>query len=196
MNDGQFNNRSTHDNDSELVPPKSCSTDVAIIDMSLEEQQISGEQDQKAERANSSTTTTRALASAQSLSPPSSIHSNQRQGQQQREGEGDGEDHRTIISNSEIGRIQPRVIKAKKLPFYQGGVRPQHAKIVRFIGRCGFIAKGVVYGIIGVLILTNVSGTYTPNGSQGNESPQVKRNKSGIYLIGRSGSFSFFIFCL
>lgn len=70
----------------------------------------------------------------------------------------------------------PNIIRVKSLPFYRGGVRPRHAKIVRFIGRCGFVAKGVVYGIIGVLILTNVSGAWTPNGSQGNESPQVSAN--------------------
>ncbi|KAJ8653800.1 hypothetical protein O0I10_010599 [Lichtheimia ornata] len=80
----------------------------------------------------------------------------------------------------------PNIIRVKSLPFYRGGVRPRHAKIVRFIGRCGFVAKGVVYGIIGVLILTNVSGAWTPNGSQGNESPQgAFLLLGGIPAIGR-----------
>ncbi|KAI8148419.1 hypothetical protein BJV82DRAFT_592085 [Fennellomyces sp. T-0311] len=82
--------------------------------------------------------------------------------------------------------IRKKVIRVKKLPFYNGGVRPKHVKIVRVIGQCGFIAKGVVYGIIGVLIMTNVSGTYTPNGSQGNESPQgAFLLLGGIPAIGR-----------
>ncbi|KAI7887423.1 hypothetical protein K492DRAFT_121219 [Lichtheimia hyalospora FSU 10163] len=81
---------------------------------------------------------------------------------------------------------EPNIIRAKSLPFYRGGVRPRHAKIVRFIGRCGFVAKGVVYGIIGVLVLTNVSGAWTPNGSQGNESPQgAFLLLGGIPAIGR-----------
>lgn len=72
---------------------------------------------------------------------------------------------------------EPHQIRLKRFRFYQGGVRPCHAKLVRIIGRCGFVAKGVVYGIIGVLIITNVTGDYTPNGSEGNESPQVYRIK-------------------
>ncbi|ORY91070.1 hypothetical protein BCR43DRAFT_498457 [Syncephalastrum racemosum] len=59
-------------------------------------------------------------------------------------------------------------------------------RAVRIIGRCGFIAKGVVYGIIGVLICTNVSGAYTPNGSEGNESPQgAFLLLGGIPAVGR-----------
>lgn len=63
-------------------------------------------------------------------------------------------------------------IKEEDLKFYQGGVRKRYKPIVKWIGRIGFIAKGVVYGCIGVLTLTNLSGASTPNGSEGNESPQ------------------------
>ncbi|KAI9323350.1 hypothetical protein BX666DRAFT_1873402 [Dichotomocladium elegans] len=101
----------------------------------------------------------------------------------------------SIVTNSSVAATAAKsthpstysiVIKSKNLPFYKGGVRPQHVKIVRFIGRSGFIAKGVVYGIIGVLIMTNVTGAYTPNGSQGNESPQgAFLLLGGIPAIGR-----------
>lgn len=66
------------------------------------------------------------------------------------------------------------VLNKDDLKFYQGGVRKKHRAYVRWIGRIGFIAKGVVYGCIGVLTITNVTGAWTPNGSTGNESPQVK----------------------
>ncbi|KAJ2959311.1 hypothetical protein NQZ79_g5216 [Umbelopsis isabellina] len=60
----------------------------------------------------------------------------------------------------------------KKRSRWTGGVSTKHRKIVRIFGQIGFCAKGMVYGIIGVLILTNVSGQKTPNNSTGNESPQ------------------------
>ncbi|KAG1456683.1 hypothetical protein G6F56_006776 [Rhizopus delemar] len=74
-----------------------------------------------------------------------------------------------------------------ELHFFQGGVRKNHQKFVKWIGRLGFIAKGVVYGCIGVLTLTNLTGAWTPNGSQGNESPQgAFLLLGGIPSIGRS----------
>ncbi|KAG2198446.1 hypothetical protein INT47_004433 [Mucor saturninus] len=63
-------------------------------------------------------------------------------------------------------------IKEEDLKFYQGGVRERFKPVVKWVGRIGFVAKGVVYGCIGVLTLTNLSGAHTPNGSEGNESPQ------------------------
>ncbi|KAL0077177.1 hypothetical protein F4703DRAFT_1882524 [Phycomyces blakesleeanus] len=72
------------------------------------------------------------------------------------------------------------------LPFYLGGIKEGHKKVLTFVGRCGFIAKGVVYGIIGVLSCTNVTGDWTPNGSQNNESPQgAFLLLGGIPYIGR-----------
>ncbi|KAI9011849.1 hypothetical protein CLU79DRAFT_771599 [Phycomyces nitens] len=74
----------------------------------------------------------------------------------------------------------------KALPFYLGGISDKHKKILTFVGRCGFIAKGVVYGIIGVLSCTNVTGAWTPNGSQNNESPQgAFLLLGGIPYVGR-----------
>ncbi|KAL9543777.1 hypothetical protein MBANPS3_007950 [Mucor bainieri] len=78
-------------------------------------------------------------------------------------------------------------IKEEDLRFYQGGVRQKHKPFVKWIGRIGFIAKGIVYGCIGVLTITNVSGAWTPNGSEGNESPQgAFLLLGGIPSIGRS----------
>lgn len=74
---------------------------------------------------------------------------------------------------TEIQRISKHIRRPSELHFFQGGVRKNHQKFVKWIGRLGFIAKGVVYGCIGVLTLTNLTGAWTPNGSQGNESPQV-----------------------
>lgn len=71
-------------------------------------------------------------------------------------------------------------------PWYQGGVRLRHIRVLRFVGRCGFIAKGIIYGIIGVLTCTNVTGAWTPNGSNSNESPQVNQKKKktlGLSLV-------------
>lgn len=84
------------------------------------------------------------------------------------------------ISNAttdQTARITPSIqedgpIKEEDLKFYQGGVREKYIPFVKWIGRIGFVAKGVVYGCIGVLTLTNLSGAHTPNGSEGNESPQ------------------------
>lgn len=84
---------------------------------------------------------------------------------------------------------QVHQIKKKKLHFWEGGVRPRHHKLVRFIGRCGFIAKGMVYGIIGVLIATTITGTYTPNGSGGNESPQVQYQWKLHIILSSTGSY-------
>lgn len=69
--------------------------------------------------------------------------------------------------------LNPNPIAEEDLRFYQGGVREKHKPILKWVGRIGFIAKGIVYGCIGVLTLTNLSGAWTPNGSEGNESPQV-----------------------
>ncbi|KAG2195641.1 hypothetical protein INT46_006311 [Mucor plumbeus] len=78
-------------------------------------------------------------------------------------------------------------IKEDDLRFYQGGVRKKHKPYVKWIGRIGFIAKGIVYGCIGVLTITNVTGAWTPNGSEGNESPQgAFLLLGGIPSIGRS----------
>ncbi|KAK4518531.1 uncharacterized protein ATC70_008749 [Mucor velutinosus] len=78
-------------------------------------------------------------------------------------------------------------IKEEDLRFYQGGVRQKHKRFVKWIGRIGFIAKGIVYGCIGVLTITNVSGAWTPNGSEGNESPQgAFLLLGGIPSVGRS----------
>lgn len=75
----------------------------------------------------------------------------------------------------------------KPLKFYQGGVRERYKPVVKWIGRLGFTAKAVVYGCIGVLTLTNLSGAHTPNGSEGNESPQgAFLLLGGIPEVGRS----------
>ncbi|KAI8366422.1 hypothetical protein EDC96DRAFT_544089 [Choanephora cucurbitarum] len=74
-----------------------------------------------------------------------------------------------------------------QLHFYQGGVRKKHKQFVKWVGRVGFIAKGVVYGCIGVLTISNVTGAWTPNGSSGNESPQgAFLLLGGIPTIGRT----------
>ncbi|RCI05895.1 hypothetical protein CU098_013216 [Rhizopus stolonifer] len=84
-----------------------------------------------------------------------------------------------IISNERTSSSQ--------LHFYQGGVRKEHKHFVKWIGRIGFIAKGIVYGCIGVLTISNVTGAWTPNGSAGNESPQgAFLLLGGIPTIGRS----------
>ncbi|KAI9243400.1 hypothetical protein BDA99DRAFT_530506 [Phascolomyces articulosus] len=172
MNDDQSNHRSNHANDSEQTPS------TTVIEVDTQTQQYENE----TQLSFGSVTTTQALAVS---SPDHGLESHPTNDHHHRQQQQDNTSIATT-DTSESERIQRRVIKAKKLPFYQGGVRPQHVKIVRFIGRCGFIAKGVVYGIIGVLIMTNVSGTYTPNGSQGNESPQgAFLLLGGIPAIGR-----------
>ncbi|KAI9485447.1 MAG: hypothetical protein EXX96DRAFT_8882 [Benjaminiella poitrasii] len=80
-----------------------------------------------------------------------------------------------------------KIVAEKNLKFYQGGVRRKYRATLKWIGRIGFVAKGVVYGCIGVLTITNVTGAWTPNGSQGNESPQgAFLLLGGIPSIGRS----------
>ncbi|KAI8387963.1 uncharacterized protein BYT42DRAFT_558423 [Radiomyces spectabilis] len=87
--------------------------------------------------------------------------------------------------HSAPANMQPRA--PFHMRFYQGGVRKRHKKFVKWLGRCGFIAKGIVYGTIGVLTCTNVTGAWTPNGSQQNESPQgAFLLLGGIPTIGRS----------
>lgn len=86
------------------------------------------------------------------------------------------------VENVEDQELNPDPIAEEDLKFYQGGVRKKHKRILKWIGRIGFVAKGVVYGCIGVLTLTNLSGAWTPNGSQGNESPQVRR-QSLMFLV-------------
>ncbi|KAI9488068.1 hypothetical protein BDB00DRAFT_942536 [Zychaea mexicana] len=124
------------------------------------------------------------LASLSSI--PADGSGNEHLGQQDHERNNSSSSAVHVSATHNGKKLRQRIVRAKELPFYQGGVRPKHVRIVRFIGRCGFIAKGVVYGIIGVLIMTNVSGTFTPNGSQGNESPQgAFLLLGGIPAIGR-----------
>lgn len=84
------------------------------------------------------------------------------------------EDEESVLpdEHSSTDQSNHTPIKEEDLKFYQGGVRERYKPIVKWVGRIGFIAKGVVYGCIGVLTLTNLSGAHTPNGSEGNESPQ------------------------
>lgn len=84
----------------------------------------------------------------------------------------------TDASATSSRRLEPEEMEheqvdEKDLKWYQGGVRKKYLPVIKCVGRIGFIAKGVVYGCIGVLTLTNLSGAWTPNGSEGNESPQV-----------------------
>ncbi|OAD77665.1 hypothetical protein PHYBLDRAFT_141535 [Phycomyces blakesleeanus NRRL 1555(-)] len=82
--------------------------------------------------------------------------------------------------------LSSRRSSQSSLPFYEGGVRSRHTKFVTWLGRFGFIAKGIVYGIIGVLTCTNATGAWTPNGSQNNESPQgAFLLLGGIPAVGR-----------
>lgn len=86
----------------------------------------------------------------------------------------------TVITAS--SEIQSKTIRrASELHFFQGGVPKRYEDTLKWIGRLGFIAKGVVYGCIGVLTLTNLTGAWTPNGSAGNESPQV--NEEGLIFL-------------
>lgn len=78
-----------------------------------------------------------------------------------------------VRTPSEIRRKSRLVRRESELHFYEGGVRKKYTTCLKWMGRVGFIAKGVVYGCIGVLTLTNLTGAWTPNGSKGNESPQV-----------------------
>lgn len=88
--------------------------------------------------------------------------------------EGNNVEPKTTSSTTEDIRGKSRKIRRESdLHFYEGGVRTKHKTAIKWVGRVGFIAKGVVYGCIGVLTLTNLSGAWTPNGSEGNESPQV-----------------------
>lgn len=88
--------------------------------------------------------------------------------------EGNSVEPKTTSSTTEVTRGKGREIRRESdLHFYEGGVRTKHKTAIKWVGRVGFIAKGVVYGCIGVLTLTNLSGAWTPNGSEGNESPQV-----------------------
>ncbi|KAI8977535.1 hypothetical protein BDF20DRAFT_875390 [Mycotypha africana] len=83
--------------------------------------------------------------------------------------------------------INTTKVTVEDLRFYQGGVRKKHKKLIKWVGRIGFIAKAVVYGCIGVLTITNVTGAWTPNGSAGNESPQgAFLLLGGIPSVGRS----------
>ncbi|GAA5803475.1 hypothetical protein HPULCUR_008957 [Helicostylum pulchrum] len=92
----------------------------------------------------------------------------------------------TKESDSGTSSIQDPANKTP-LKFYQGGVRKRYKPVVKWIGRLGFTAKAVVYGCIGVLTLTNLSGAHTPNGSEGNESPQgAFLLLGGIPDVGRS----------
>jgi hypothetical protein len=77
--------------------------------------------------------------------------------------------HRSAVSAPTVLRDTT----VDELRFYQGGVRQKYKSFVKWVGRIGFIAKGIVYGCIGVLTITNVTGAWTPNGSEENESPQV-----------------------
>ncbi|OZJ04215.1 hypothetical protein BZG36_02953 [Bifiguratus adelaidae] len=57
------------------------------------------------------------------------------------------------------------------------GVKRKHERALRWLGRVGFFAKAVVYGIIGALTIANIAGWSAPNGSSGNESP------AGVFLL-------------
>ncbi|KAI9269947.1 hypothetical protein BY458DRAFT_475138 [Sporodiniella umbellata] len=77
--------------------------------------------------------------------------------------------------------------RESQLHFYEGGVPKRFKTLLTWVGRIGFISKGVVYGCIGVLTLTNLTDAWTPNGSKGNESPQgAFLLLGGIPAIGRS----------
>ncbi|KAI9255289.1 hypothetical protein BY458DRAFT_520349 [Sporodiniella umbellata] len=90
-------------------------------------------------------------------------------------------------TGSEMQRKSQHIRRPSELHFFQGGVPKKYEGCVKWIGRLGFIAKGVVYGCIGVLTLTNLTGAWTPNGSQGNESPQgAFLLLGGIPSVGRS----------
>ncbi|KAG0766533.1 hypothetical protein G6F62_008307 [Rhizopus arrhizus] len=92
-----------------------------------------------------------------------------------------------VMTPSEIRRKSRLVRRESELHFYEGGVRKKYTTLLKWIGRVGFIAKGVVYGCIGVLTLTNLTGAWTPNGSEGNESPQgAFLLLGGIPAVGRS----------
>ncbi|KAI9030694.1 hypothetical protein CLU79DRAFT_802342 [Phycomyces nitens] len=92
----------------------------------------------------------------------------------------------STISTVSAPTILSRRSSQSSLPFYEGGVRTRHAKFVTWLGRFGFVAKAIVYGIIGVLTCTNATGAWTPNGSQGNESPQgAFLLLGGIPAVGR-----------
>jgi hypothetical protein len=94
-----------------------------------------------------------------------------------RAGETNATDESTASSSPrplEEHEMNHELINGKDLKWYQGGIRKKYLPVIKWVGRVGFIAKGVVYGCIGVLTLTNLTGAWTPNGSQGNESPQVQ----------------------
>ncbi|KAJ1968440.1 hypothetical protein H4R35_006426 [Dimargaris xerosporica] len=63
-----------------------------------------------------------------------------------------------------------------------GGVTPEHRRYVRLFGQVGFIAKGIVYGIIGGLTISTATNSPSPGGSQDNASPQ-----GAFLLIGSAG---------
>ncbi|KAI7864036.1 hypothetical protein BDF14DRAFT_1838198 [Spinellus fusiger] len=86
----------------------------------------------------------------------------------------------------ETASLPAHLSSDSELHFYEGGVRSRHIIFVKWLGRTGFIAKGIVYGSISVLTCTNVTGAWTPNGSQNNESPQgAFLLLGGIPAIGR-----------
>ncbi|RUP23027.1 hypothetical protein BC936DRAFT_139048, partial [Jimgerdemannia flammicorona] len=52
------------------------------------------------------------------------------------------------------------------------GVKSKHKKIVTWLGRIGFVAKGVVYGLVGGMTCASASKLRLPGKANENESPQ------------------------
>ncbi|RKP39880.1 hypothetical protein BJ085DRAFT_1860, partial [Dimargaris cristalligena] len=52
------------------------------------------------------------------------------------------------------------------------GITKEHQRHVRFFGQVGFVAKGVVYGIIGGLTIATATHAPSPAGTENNASPQ------------------------
>ncbi|CAO3680409.1 unnamed protein product [Rhizopus stolonifer] len=98
-------------------------------------------------------------------------------------------DNRQCVFNPfKCTKSKARIVRREsQLRFYEGGVPKKFQTVLTWVGRVGFIAKGIVYGCIGVLTLTNLTGAWTPNGSEGNESPQgAFLLLGGIPTIGKS----------
>ncbi|ORZ22980.1 hypothetical protein BCR42DRAFT_366410 [Absidia repens] len=65
---------------------------------------------------------------------------------------------------------------------YPSGVRPEHANIVTYLGRIGFIAKGIVYAVMGGLCISTAQ--HLGDDVDGLESPMGAFIFLGLFTIG------------
>lgn len=79
-------------------------------------------------------------------------------------------DHSSVIPPSPIRNTRWERMK------YPSGVSLDHIKIVTYLGQIGFIAKGIVYAVMGGLCISTAE--HLGDDVDGLESPMVKKNKN------------------